>query len=81
MNTFKTALLFVVLTLLLIFIGYLIGGRNEVTFAFIMALIMNMGAYWFSDKIVLAIYRAKKTMKETTPVWKATSVKGYKQDH
>lgn len=60
MNTFKTALLFVVLTLLLIFIGYLIGGRSGVTFAFIMALIMNTGAYWFSDKIVLAVYRAKE---------------------
>lgn len=59
MNTFKTALLFVVLTLLLIFISYLIGGRNGVTFAFIMVLIMNMGVYWFSDKIVLAVYRAK----------------------
>ncbi len=59
MNTFKTALLLVVLTLQLTFIGYLIGGRNGITFAFIMALIMNMGAYWFSDKIVLAVYRAK----------------------
>ncbi len=59
MNTFKTALLLVVLTLQLTFIGYFIGGRNGITFAFIMALIMNMGAYWFSDKIVLAVYRAK----------------------
>ena len=67
MNTFKTALLFVVLTLLLIFIGYLIGGRNGVTFALIMALIMNMGAYWFSDKIVLAVYRAKKINEGDNP--------------
>jgi len=67
MNTFKTALLFVVLTLLLIFIGYLIGGRNGVTFAFIMALIMNMGAYWFSGKIVLAAYRAKEIKEGDNP--------------
>lgn len=67
MNTFKTALLFVVLTLLLILIGYLIGGQNGVTFAFIMALIMNMGAYWFSDKIVLAAYRAKEIQEGDNP--------------
>jgi heat shock protein HtpX len=67
MNSFKTALLFVVLTLLLIFIGYLIGGRSGVTFAFIIALIMNMGAYWFSDKIVLATYRAKEVKESDNP--------------
>jgi heat shock protein HtpX len=67
MNTFKTALLFVALTLLLIFIGYLIGGRNGVTFAFIMALVLNMGAYWFSDKIILAVYRAREITEGDDP--------------
>ena len=40
MNKVKTAILFVVLTLMLIFIGFLIGGRTGVTYAFIFALIM-----------------------------------------
>lgn len=81
MNTFKTALLFVVLTLLLIFIGYLIGGSNGVTFTFIMALIMNLGTYRFSDKIVLAIYRAKRIDEVDNPVWKVTPERDSKLDH
>jgi heat shock protein HtpX len=60
MNTFKTALLFVVLTLILIFVGYMMGGTTGVTIAFILALMMNIGSYWFSDKIVLRLYRGRK---------------------
>jgi heat shock protein HtpX len=67
MNNVKTALLFVVLTLMLIFIGYLIGGRTGVTYAFIFALIMNFGSYWFSDKIVLKLYRARRVEENDNP--------------
>ncbi len=67
MNGVKTALLFVVLTVLLIFVGYLIGGRSGVTIAFAMALIMNIGSYWFSDKIVLAMYGAKTVDEASEP--------------
>jgi len=67
MNGFKTALLFVVLTLLFVFVGYLIGGRSGVTFAFIIAVVMNFVSYWFSDKIVLAIYRAKPITESDNP--------------
>jgi heat shock protein HtpX len=67
MNGFKTALLFIVLTLILVTAGYLIGGRNGVTIAFILALVMNFGSYWFSDKIVLAIYRAKEVTETENP--------------
>ncbi len=80
MSTFKTALLLIVFTQLIIFNGYLIGGRKGVTFAIIMALIMNLGAHWFSDKNVPAIYRAKKTMKETIPVWKVIPERDSKLD-
>ncbi len=67
MNNVKTAILFVVLTLMLIFIGYLIGGQTGVTYAFIFALVMNFGSYWFSDKIVLKLYRAKRIEEHDNP--------------
>lgn len=67
MNTFKTALLFIALTAILLIVGYLIGGRGGVTIAFIMALIMNFGSYWFSDKLVLAMYRAKEIGESDNP--------------
>jgi len=59
MNTLKTGLLLAVLTVLLVAIGHLIGGAQGATIAFGFALLMNLIAYWFSDKIVLAMYRAK----------------------
>jgi len=67
MNNVKTVILFMVLTLMLVFIGYLIGGRTGVTYAFIFALIMNFGSYWFSDKIVLKLYRAKRIEEHDNP--------------
>ena len=67
MNGFKTALLFIVLTLILVTAGYLIGGKSGVTIAFIMALIMNFASYWFSDKIVLMMYRAKEVTESENP--------------
>jgi heat shock protein HtpX len=59
MNTLKTAFLLTLLTLLFIFIGQLLGGNQGMVVAFIFAAIMNLGTYWFSDKIVLAVYRAQ----------------------
>ena len=58
-NTAKTALLLVLISVLFLAIGYLIGGQNGMFFAFIMSLAMNLGAYWFSDKIVLAMHKAQ----------------------
>jgi len=67
MNGFKTALLLVILTVLLVSIGYFVGGRGGLTIALIMALVMNMVTYWFSDKIVLAMYRAKEIKESDNP--------------
>ena len=58
-NTVKTALLLVLLSAFFLAIGYLVGGRSGMSFAFIMSLVMNLGAYWFSDKIVLAMHKAQ----------------------
>src|SRR5690242_3752584 len=58
-NGLKTALLLGLLSGLLLAIGELLGGANGLVIAFIFAAIMNFGSYWFSDKIVLRMYRAQ----------------------
>ncbi len=67
MNMIKTTLLLTLLTLLLIWIGGLLGGRGGMMFAFIFACVMNFSAYWFSDKMVLAMYRAKPVTEAEAP--------------
>ncbi len=60
-NGLKTALLLGVLSGLLLLVGEVIfGGAQGLMFGFIMAAVMNFGSYWFSDKIVLAMYSAKQ---------------------
>jgi len=66
-NTVKTALLLGALTGLLMLIGGLIGGRGGVYIAFIFALILNFGSYWFSDKIVLKMYKAQEVSETAEP--------------
>ena len=59
MNTLKTGLLMIALTTLLMLIGSFFGDGG-IMIAFVMAAIMNFGSYWFSDKIVLAMYNARE---------------------
>lgn len=59
-STFKTTILLATLSGLLLVIGDLVGGRSGLIMAFGFALVMNFGSYWFSDKIVLKMYRAKE---------------------
>jgi heat shock protein HtpX len=66
-NTVKTALLLGALTGLLMFIGGLVGGRGGVYVFFILALILNLGSYWFSDKIVLKMYKAQEVSEIAAP--------------
>lgn len=67
MNMFKTFLLMLVMMGLFLVVGYLLGGKTGMTIAFIFSLVMNFGSYWFSDKIVLKMYRAKEVSRETAP--------------
>ena len=60
MNTIRTVVLLTVLTLGLVFIGGMIGGRGGALFALIMAGVINMGSYWFSDKIVIKMYKGNQ---------------------
>ena len=59
-NGLKTALLLGVMSGILLVIGELVGGANGLMFAFVLAAVMNLGSYWFSDKIVLRMYRAQE---------------------
>ena len=68
MNIMKTTLLMTVLTVLLVLVGGALGGNNGMIFAFVFALAMNFGSYWFSDKIVLAMYHAHEITSEQNPV-------------
>lgn len=67
MNQFKTFLLMLVLTGLFILVGTAIGGRSGAVYAFIFAALMNFFAYWFSDKIVLRMYRAQPVSQSEAP--------------
>ncbi|MBI2141708.1 zinc metalloprotease HtpX [Candidatus Woesearchaeota archaeon] len=64
-NQIKTVLLLGLLTGLLLVVGRLIGGQTGLFVALIFSVLMNFGAYWFSDKIVLAMYRAKPADKKS----------------
>lgn len=67
MNVLKTGVLLVVLTALLVAIGSVVGGPRGATVALGFALVMNFISYWFSDKIVLAMYRAKPLTEAEGP--------------
>ena len=67
MNVLKTGFLLALLTMLLVFIGHLMGGTQGATIAFGIALAINFISYWFSDKIVLAMYQAKPLSEAEAP--------------
>jgi heat shock protein HtpX len=67
MNTVRTGILLGALTGLLLLIGGYFGGRQGIVIAFIFAMIMNFGSYWFSDKIVLSMYRASEVSEREAP--------------
>ena len=67
MNAIRTTFLMALLTVLLVMAGGAIGGRSGMTFALVMAGVMNFVSYWFSDKIVLAMYGAKEATEADYP--------------
>jgi len=60
MNTMRTVMLMTLLTLVLVGAGGALGGQSGAFFALIMAGVMNFGSYWFSDKIVVKMYRGQE---------------------
>jgi heat shock protein HtpX len=67
MNTFKSTLLLVTLTVFLIFIGDRVGGRNGMLLAFVLSVAFNFGTYFFSDKLALKMYNAQPVTREQLP--------------
>ncbi|MDO9514778.1 MAG: zinc metalloprotease HtpX [Syntrophales bacterium] len=67
MNNLKTVILLGSLTGLLILIGGYFGGKSGVVIAFIVAMVLNFGSYWFSDKIVLKMYKAREVSESDSP--------------
>jgi len=68
MNTLKTFLLLGLLSVILVLAGQYFGGQQGMYVAFLLAAVMNLGSYWFSDKIVLAMYRAKPVTQSQAPL-------------
>lgn len=67
MNNLKTVVLMVTLTLMLVFIGAILGGKSGMTIALVIAFGMNFFAYWFSDRIVLRLYGAREVNEAEAP--------------
>ena len=66
-NTLKTTLLLGLMTGLILALGQYIGGPRGLTMALVFAGVMNFGSYWFSDKIVLAMYGARPVDMNQAP--------------
>lgn len=67
MNQVKTVILLAALGGLLVVIGGYIGGKNGALIALVIAVALNFGSYWFSDKIVLRMYRAQEVTEAEAP--------------
>ena len=66
-NSIKTVLLLGLLTGLILAVGQLLGGPQGMMIAFLFSVLLNFGSYWFSDKIVLAMYRAREVTEAEAP--------------
>lgn len=67
MNFFRTTILLTLLTVIFLLIGAALGGKAGMIIAFILAAIMNFGSYWYSDKLVLRMYRAQPVTQTQAP--------------
>ncbi|MBI2982063.1 MAG: zinc metalloprotease HtpX [Deltaproteobacteria bacterium] len=72
MNYFKTTILLASLTALMLVVGRALGGETGMYYALIFAGLFNIGSYWFSDKIVLKMYRAKPITESESPALYST---------
>jgi heat shock protein HtpX len=66
-NLLKTAVLMAAITALFMALGAMVGGRNGMMLALLMAVGMNFFSYWFSDKLVLKMYRAREVDASSAP--------------
>lgn len=64
----KTAMLLALLSGIIIVLGGAMGGKTGIMIALILALVMNVGSYWYSDKIVLSLYGAQEVAPHDAPL-------------
>ena len=67
MNTLKSLFLLAFLSAILVWVGGMIGGKNGAIVALVLAGVMNFASYWWSDKIVLRMYRASEVGRDDAP--------------
>lgn len=67
MNGMKTAVLMALMMGLFLFVGQMLAGESGLLIAFLFSLAMNVGMYWFSDKLVLLSYRAREVSETEAP--------------
>jgi heat shock protein HtpX len=67
MNQVKTAMLLATMTALLIWMGQALGGQQGLVMGLGLAIVMNIGSYWYSDKIVLRMYNAQEVTEQQAP--------------
>ncbi|MFA3783966.1 zinc metalloprotease HtpX [Melioribacteraceae bacterium 4301-Me] len=67
MNSVKTVILMTAMMILFMIVGSMLGGDTGLIIAFIFSLMLNFGAYWFSDKVVLRMYGAREVTAEEMP--------------
>ena len=67
MNTLKTFFLMMVMSALLLLVGAILGGVGGIIFALVLAVVMNFGAYWFSDRIALKMTNARAVTENEDP--------------
>lgn len=68
MNALKIILMLAALSGILLVVGAVVGGRIGLVMALILSVVMNIGSYWYSDRIVLKMYNAKAVTRVETPV-------------
>jgi heat shock protein HtpX len=67
MNSLKVFILMLALMMVFMWVGYMFGGQNGMVMAFVLACGMNFFSYWFSDKIVLRMYRGRQISESDHP--------------
>jgi heat shock protein HtpX len=67
MNRVKTVMLLATLTAVLLWAGHALGGHSGVVMALVMAGLMNVGAYWWSDQLILRMYGAREVTEAHAP--------------
>lgn len=66
-NSMRTVFLMALVGALFLLVGNVLGGQGGMVIAFIFAMLMNFFSYWYSDKLVLKMYRAKEVTRENAP--------------